>query len=188
MAKKRLSRLAKKRRQKRSKNNTRKRYTQRGGSLVGLLDNADSVPITNTQPIEFHVKFGPNSSQSANEFGSTLTIEQAQPEPHAYWTPPPANTLYTMVCWDPDAKEKSWLHWLVANCKKDAPKSGDIIVDWFPPSPPKGSGLHRYVFGLFKQAGPITIQMTSSGGFHMTNFATQHQLTPLAYKGVRISA
>lgn len=190
MAKKRISRLAKRRRQKRHKNNTRKRYIQRGGNapLVGLLDNADAVTLATPQPIEFHVKFSPNSSQSANEFGSTLTIEQAQPEPHTYWTPPPANTLYTLVCWDPDAKERSWLHWLVTNCKKDAPKSGDIIVDWFPPSPPKDSGLHRYIFGLFKQAGPITVEMKSSGGFNMANFATKHQLTPLAYKGVRVNA
>jgi phosphatidylethanolamine-binding protein (PEBP) family uncharacterized protein len=190
MAKKRISRLAKKRRQKRRKNNTRKRYIQRGGDapLVGLLDNADGVPIANKQPIEFHVKFGPNNSQSANEFGSTLTVEQAQPEPHAYWTPPPANTLYTLVCWDPDAQEKSWLHWLVINCKKDTPTSGDLAVDWFPPSPPKGSGLHRYIFGIFQQAAPITAEMKSSGGFHMANFATQHQLTPLAYKGVRVNA
>ena len=188
MSKGRLSRLAKKRRQKRRKNNTRKRYLQRGGAPTGLLDNADSVPMVNQSPIEFHVKFGPSSSHSANNMGSMLTVEQSQPEPHTYWTAPPANTLYTLVCWDPDAQQKSWLHWLVINCKEDTPKSGDLVVDWFPPSPPKGSGPHRYIFGLFQQAAPIKAHMKSGGGFHMTNFAAQHKLRPLAYKGIRVNA
>jgi phosphatidylethanolamine-binding protein (PEBP) family uncharacterized protein len=181
--------LKRKNTKKRGKKLRKTRRIQRGGNLIGLLDNADGVPISQQQPIELHVKFGPASSDSASEYGSTLTIEEAQPEPHAYWTAPPASVLYTIVCWDPDAPAKSWLHWLVMNCAGTDPTSGNIIVDWAPPSPPRKSGLHRYIFGLFQQAAQIPPpHMTSQGGFNMASFAGQNQLTPLVYKGIRIDA
>jgi phosphatidylethanolamine-binding protein (PEBP) family uncharacterized protein len=164
---------------------------QRGGNapVVGLLDNADGVPIVNQQPIELQAKFGPASSKSVSEFGHTLTTEEAQPEPHAYWTKPPQGIKYTIVCWDPDAKEKSWLHWLVMNCEGVDPTTGKIVVDWVPPTPPKGSGLHRYIFGLFQQTADVAPpEMTSSGGFNMAAFAEKNKLSPLVYKGIRINA
>lgn len=187
MAKKRPSRALKRKKLRK----TRRRRVQRGGNapIVGLLDNADGVPIVNQQPIEFHVKFGPASSKSASEFGHDLTIEQAQPEPHAYWTAPPKDIKYTLVCWDPDAQAKSWLHWLVMDCAGTDPTTGKIVVDWFPPTPPRGSGLHRYIFALFQQTQPITLpQMKSEGGFNMAAFAEQNKLSPVIYKGVRINA
>lgn len=189
MVKRRPSRASKRNKTRKTRRRIRR---QRGGNapLLGLLDNADGVPILNQENIEFHVKFEPASVKSANEFGNTLTIEQSQPEPHTYWAAPPAGVMYTFVCWDPDSPAKSWLHWLVVNCKADTPATGDTVVDWSPPAPPRGSGLHRYIFGLFRQAGPVIPpkNMKSDGGFHMANFAAQHQLTPLVYKGVRVNA
>jgi phosphatidylethanolamine-binding protein len=189
MVKRRPSRASKRNKTRKTRRRIRR---QRGGNapLVGLLDNADGVPILKQQNIEFHVKFEPASVKSASEFGNTLTIEQSQPEPHVYWAAPTAGAMYTFVCWDPDSPAKSWLHWLVMNCKGDKPSTGDTVVDWSPPAPPRGSGLHRYIFALFMQAGPVIppTNMKSNGGFHMANFATQHQLTPLVYKGIRVNA
>ena len=184
--------MATKRNQKRShkrtlkRKNRRPRRVQRGGNLAGLLDNADGVPIVHQQNVDFHAKFQPHLK--ASDLGDTLTIEQAQSEPHTYWKHPPPSIFYTLVCWDPDAAEKSWLHWLVINCDGPDPTTGDIIVDWSPPSPPKGSGLHRYIFGLFQQVGKLTIPpMKSSGGFNPATFATEHKLAPLVYKGIRVN-
>ena len=174
------------RRTKRSKRSKRRRTRrrQRGGNIP-LLDNSDNVPITTPSSIEFNVRFMP--SLKATEEGTVLTIYQAQPEPHATWTAPPPNILYTLICWDPDAPEKSFLHWLIINCSGSEVSTGKVITNWSPPSPP--SGQHRYIFGLFQQAGPLIMApMDSKGGFNPSTFATQHSLAPLKYKGVRVDA
>jgi len=56
-----------------------------------------------------------------------------------------------VVTVDPDAPSKEsakpgkyWLHLLVIN-------NNDVVVPYNPPSPPKKSGKHRYIFYLFKQ-------------------------------------
>lgn len=57
---------------------------------------------------------------------------------------------FSILAVDPDAPSRSdpinkyWLHWLVINNDKE-------VVEYHPPSPPPGSGYHRYVFFLLKQ-------------------------------------
>ena len=181
-----VSNRMKTKRSKRSKRSKRRRTrrAQRGGNMP-LLDNSDSVPITVPSSVEFNVRFMP--SLKATEEAPVLTFYEAQPEPHVTWTAPPPNILYTLLCWDPDAPEKSWLHWLIINCSGTDTTTGTVVTKWFPPSPP--TGQHRYIFGLFQQAGPITMNpMDSKGGFNPSTFATQHSLTPLKYKGIRVNA
>lgn len=181
--------MAKRRITKRRKLRKRTRRTQRGGSaIVGLLDNADGVPITDPQPVDFIVKFGPTFSKTASDYGNTIVEIEASPEPHVFWKAPPAGTFYTIVCWDPDAEAKSWLHWLVVNCEGMSAEGGQVLQKWSPPSPPKGSGLHRYIFGLFQQGGLLKIDPPEQPRFNMANFAAQNMLTPLAYKGMRVNA
>ncbi|KAL9983780.1 hypothetical protein ACROYT_G006008 [Oculina patagonica] len=62
---------------------------------------------------------------------------------------------------DPDAPSKdnakcrSWLHWIVGNIKGDdleeGNNSGDTFTDYNPPTPPEGSGPHRYFLFVFEQ-------------------------------------
>lgn len=97
--------------------------------------------------------------------------------------------MYTLVCWDPDAPKKSFLHWLIINCAAADNADGKVVNSWAPPSPPPGTGEHRYIIGLFKQNGPIDVpELSDRTGFNPTAFATQHGLTPLAYKGFRVKA
>lgn len=177
--------MPRKRTTRRKQKRTRK---QRGGNIVGLLDNADGVPIQNAPLIDFMVKFGPSSTKTASDFGNTIEITESKPEPRVFWKVLSPDTMYTVICWDPDAKEKSWLHWLYVNCKNGSLEHGIEVVDWSPPTPPKGSGLHRYIFGLFQQTGQLTLDAPPHAGFHVANFAAQHKLTPIAYKGMRITA
>ncbi|KAJ7298255.1 hypothetical protein O6H91_13G066500 [Diphasiastrum complanatum] len=69
-------------------------------------------------------------------------------------------SLFTLVMTDPDAPSpseptmKEWVHWIVT----DIPGATDVtkgreIVPYTPPKPP--IGIHRYVFALFKQRGPM---------------------------------
>ncbi len=158
---------------------------QRGGG-VELLHEADGAPIQGVPAsIDFNVRFQPTIQ--ASNTGAILSRSEARPEPHPLWTKPVAPEMNTLICWDPDAPEKSWLHWLVVNCTDESPASGKELAPWFPPGPPPGSGEHRYIFGLFKQSAPIDIPpMPNAGGFNAAEFAAKHSLTPLAYKGIRV--
>ena len=65
----------------------------------------------------------------------------------------------TLLMVDPDAPSaknpscRSWLHWIMTNVntKTDDVKTGREIVKYQPPSPPSGSGRHRYYFLLYEQ-------------------------------------
>lgn len=62
----------------------------------------------------------------------------------------PQNEYRTILMVDPDAPSRDnpvnahWLHLLIIN-------NGEIVAKYHPPSPPKGTGLHRYIFYLLKQ-------------------------------------
>lgn len=65
----------------------------------------------------------------------------------------------TLLMVDPDAPShknpscRSWLHWVVAdtNIKEKGVTLGREIVPYNAPSPPSGSGRHRYYFLLYQQ-------------------------------------
>lgn len=66
---------------------------------------------------------------------------------------------HTLVMLDPDApsrknpKFRSWLHWLVINIRNGDFRNGTEVMPYRPPTPPAGSGKHRYVFLVFQQEG-----------------------------------
>jgi len=95
------------------------------------------------------------------DFGNTLTPTQVKDPPtHLNW-PADANSLYTLIFTDPDApsrkepKFREWHHWLVVNIPGNNVKSGEVLSEYVGSGPPKGTGLHRYVFLVFKQQGKI---------------------------------
>ncbi|MCO5556443.1 hypothetical protein L7F22_009992 [Adiantum nelumboides] len=72
------------------------------------------------------------------------------------------DSLYTLVMVDPDAPSPSepssreWVHWIVT----DIPAGGDAsqgmeILQYEAPKPL--IGIHRYVFMLFRQEGPLLV-------------------------------
>jgi len=69
------------------------------------------------------------------------------------------NRYHTLIMLDPDApsrknpKFRNWLHWLVINIRNGDLKNGTEVVNYRPPTPPAGSGKHRYIFLLFQQEG-----------------------------------
>jgi len=97
--------------------------------------------------------------------------------------------MYAIISWDPDAPNKSLLHWMIVNCTTADNSDGKVIASWAPPSPPPGTGEHRYIIGLFKQNGSIDVpEFADRTSFNATTFSTQHGLSPLAYKGFRVKA
>ena len=64
--------------------------------------------------------------------------------------------MYTLLL-DPDAPSRAdpkfgeWHHWLITNIPGSNLSKGDVSSEYVGAGPPEGSGLHRYVFVLFKQ-------------------------------------
>lgn len=95
--------------------------------------------------------------------------------------------LYTIVIWDPDApKSPSFLHWLVTNIPSGDVSQGNIIQPYYPPSPPEGSGTHRYYIGLYEQSGRLGLKKISQTGFDIDAFVSQNGLIRKGVKMVKV--
>ena len=95
--------------------------------------------------------------------------------------------LYTIVIWDPDApRQPSFLHWLVVNIPGGSVQTGDTIQPYYPPSPPSGSGEHRYYGGLYEQSGRISVGKIAQTGFDIDSFVSRYGLNEKGVKMVRV--
>jgi len=71
--------------------------------------------------------------------------------------------FYTLILTDPDAPSRQnpmyreWRHWTVVNIPGNNIADGDTLFEYIGSGPPKDTGLHRYVFLLYKQAGKIAV-------------------------------
>jgi len=162
--------------------------TQAGGGDVttDLLNNADAPNVNVGTIMDFVVKFQPTIK--ADTAGNMLTVYQTAHEPHCIWMND--KSLYTVICWDPDVPvNKSFLHWLVVDCSGGDATAGNVLSSWIAPSPPPGSGVHRYIIALFKQAGPSNgMNVVDRTNFNAGIYAQQNNLTPMSYRGFRIEA
>jgi hypothetical protein len=111
-----------------------------------------------------------------------------------------AGKLYTLILSDPDApsvaepKFAEWQHWIVCNIPGDGAADGsalaaaDVATEYFGSAPGQGSGVHRYCFVLYEQAGfvsDLTRIPRKSGfavrrNFNSRKFASEHGLRPVA--------
>ena len=108
---------------------------------------------------------------------------KARDMPAVTW--PQQSSPITLLCWDPDASQASWLHWMVINCQGTSPDSGTTVVPWAPPTPP--SGIHRYMFALYTSKNPITPGSYKRPGFDPAVFAAANGLTQLDWAGIKSS-
>ena len=147
-----------------------------------------------------------------------LTPAQTRAAPTALACPLGADgAQYTLVMVDPDPPSRQnpvyreWLHWAVTDVRV---RPGDGALDiagaheaiaYAGPTPPRGTGLHRYCFILFRQAHSLaslsettfanatntspssehfvihtSMLSNSRPQFHTAPFARKHSLTPVA--------
>ncbi|KAM7352875.1 protein D2-like [Cochliomyia hominivorax] len=126
--------------------------------------------------------------------GNILTPTQVQNKPQLSWNAD-ANVLYTICMTDPDAPNRKkptfreWHHWLVVNIPSNKVNEGEVLSDYIGSGPPKGTGLHRYVFLVYKQPDKLTCNEKrlpansgdGRGGFKISAFAKKYQLgNPIA--------
>lgn len=116
--------------------------------------------------------------------GQILTQETTQTAPRLTF-PTKANTLYTIVMYDPDAPNPSWLHWLLVN--RTSSRTGDVCVPYRGPSPP--SGTHKYIFAVFEQSGMVECpDIVERAGFDIDAFARSAVLIPKYQQYFYVSA
>ncbi|KAM7017720.1 phosphatidylethanolamine-binding protein 1 [Tautogolabrus adspersus] len=101
-------------------------------------------------------------SVEIDELGKVLTPTQVQNRPTCIeWAGCDSSKMYTLALTDPDApsrkdpKFREWHHFLVVNMKGNDVSSGCVMSDYVGSGPPKGTGLHRYVWLVYEQSGSL---------------------------------
>lgn len=88
--------------------------------------------------------------------GNELTPTQVKDVPTLTWDAD-NNAYYTVLMVDPDApsrmkpEQREFRHWLVMNVPGCSVAQGDEVIGYLGSGPPKGTGLHRYIFLVYKQ-------------------------------------
>ncbi|KAH8367448.1 hypothetical protein KR200_005920 [Drosophila serrata] len=151
-------------------------------------DVVDAVPAGDIQ-----VTYGDGN---AVKQGNELTPTQVKDEPSVTWEGLAGESdLITLLMVDPDApsrqdpKFREILHWSVVNIPGSDLSKGQSVAAYVGSGPPEGTGLHRYIFLLYRQTGKIeidtpTIPNTVRAGrlnFNARDFAAKHGLgNPIA--------
>ncbi|KAJ3000123.1 hypothetical protein HKX48_003259 [Thoreauomyces humboldtii] len=121
----------------------------------------DVVPETlDFKPaFELSVKF-PSGKKAA--LGKELPATACLSAPTVTWPADP-ESYYTVMMVDPDVPNRDkpsqgeYRHWVVSNILGDNVEKGEDLTLYEEPQPPQGSGLHRYVFLLYKQKGRLDL-------------------------------
>ncbi|CAH2051985.1 unnamed protein product, partial [Iphiclides podalirius] len=111
------------------------------------------------------------------------------------------NSYYTLAMVDPDAPSRSspllreFLHWLVGNIPGNDLKTGETLAAYVPPTPPPGTGFHRYVYLIYRQPGRVDFNTnlldftTEQLRVHtsINDFANEYNLGVLALSAENVS-
>lgn len=130
-------------------------------------------------------------SGSVVDQGNELTPTNVKDVPKVEWNAD-QEAFYTLCMTDPDApsraepKYREWHHWLVGNILGSDISTGETLSEFVGSGPPKGTGLHRYVYLIYKQKGKLTFdekRFPNNKGdgagrecFSISNFAKKYDL------------
>ncbi|XP_064080072.1 protein D2-like isoform X2 [Macrobrachium nipponense] len=126
--------------------------------------------------------------------GNVMTPTQVFEEPTEICWPADTSNLYTLCMTDPDAPSRQnpimreFLHWLVVNIPGCELSKGETLAQFVGSGPPKGTGLHRYVYLAYQQPGKISCDepkmpnnsVENRRQFSIRNFAAKYKLKPVA--------
>ena len=123
------------------------------------------------------------------DMGNVLTPTQVKDVPKVKWNAD-SDAYYLLCLTDPDApsrkepKFREWHHWLVGNIPGGDVDKGDTLSGYVGSGPPEKTGLHRYVFLIYKQPGKINFteqRLPKTSGenraaFSIKKFANKYKL------------
>ncbi|XP_019865060.2 protein D3 isoform X2 [Aethina tumida] len=109
-------------------------------------------------------------------FGEELTPTQVKNKPEVSWDADHSK-FYLLSMTDPDApsrddpKFREYNHWLVGNIPGDEIDSAaaDVLHPFQSSGPPKGTGLHRYVFLVYEQKEKLNFKEPRGTEFSRAN-------------------
>lgn len=116
--------------------------------------------------------------------GQELTKQQTVSAPSVEFTS--TGKKYSLIMWDPDAPDPSFLHWLIINLENQNQIRDKELLNYFGPKPP--SGTHHYYFGLFEQQNTIQIHPPERSGFNILDFISENNLKEVAKVYMIVSA
>ncbi|KII67424.1 OV-16 antigen [Thelohanellus kitauei] len=102
------------------------------------------------------------------KFKDTIDPAKAHGEPHLNWEAN-SDVKYTMIMTDLDPpsrenpKNREWFHWLKYNIPGDDLSGGETLIEYMPPTPPSGTGKHRYLFLIYKQKESLQLKEPKIG-------------------------
>lgn len=153
-----------------------RRKRQRGGSPVEPVEELAGRPFRSQLKVILR-----DGRQAA---GQLVKREAMIDAPNVEWPIP--QDFRTLICFDPDAPARAWLHWLVVNCDGSGPHSGNTFMEWAPPDPP--SGIHRYYVCLFQHSARVADEdrPTQRGYFKVKEFLDTYGMRPVAATMVKV--
>lgn len=92
--------------------------------------------------------------------GMELSPTEVKDRPSVTWDCH-ADTFHLLCMLDPDAPSRcnptmrEWHHWMIGNIPECKIEEGTVYTDYIGPAPPENTGLHRYIFLVYKQKEPI---------------------------------
>lgn len=94
------------------------------------------------------------------ELGKELTPTQVKDQPEVTFDAED-DAFYTLLMIDPDvpAEYRDVCHWLVINIPGSNVAQGQTVIEYVGSGPKEDSGLHRYIFLVFKQSDKITTDL-----------------------------
>lgn len=126
------------------------------------------------------------SFQGKEAKGNLRARSETLVQPIVSWFAVP-NRLYTVLMWDPDAPQASWIHLFVVNTPSANLSQGQTLLSYTPPSPP--SGIHRYYVTVYEQPKKLELSAPAErGNFHVDEFVAKHGLQKIGEKMIRVKA
>ncbi|XP_017079230.2 LOW QUALITY PROTEIN: protein D2 [Drosophila eugracilis] len=129
------------------------------GTVEEVFTSHQVVPDVIPEPPNQLLKVTYSNNLVAKD-GVELTPTQVKDQPNVEWEAQPGE-YYTLIMTDPDApsraepKFREFKHWVLVNIAGNDLSSGEAIAEYIGSGPPQGTGLHRYVFLLYKQSGKL---------------------------------
>lgn len=117
------------------------------------------------------MKLGSSAFQDGSPIPVEHTCDGRDAAPPLAWSDPPRGAKsFALICDDPDAPGKTWVHWVLFNIRPDAAalRGGDLggavegmtdfrRVGYGGPCPPPGKP-HRYFFKLYALDATLPLQ------------------------------
>ncbi|XP_017779211.1 PREDICTED: 39S ribosomal protein L38, mitochondrial [Nicrophorus vespilloides] len=117
--------------------------------------------------VPLHINYEIGDGQLPIYYGNVVKPSDAKVKPKISFESD-ENTFWTLIMTNPDGhltmENKEYVHWFVGNIPGNKVESGETIVDYMQPIPPKGSGYHRHIFVLYKQEKKLDFEQLKKSG------------------------